>query len=746
MSEDTKDTTTNKPQLYLQLSASVTFQPFTDQLIATGASLEKFEKPWSSQFYCSGAKHSVEHPVDVGYNKPKQILVPIDCSYEITEENGQNVVTIPHGERFIIKVKKTCAQIQNSVCLSISGTGEIDIKDIFVDDVVQVPLKYSQFAMYQAIYVLSDPKIVSKSKHTDETNIKYTHKFKEATDEFKANVENFNNLINTYVTYGYNLRMDSIVYEKAQGLTKTFAYDNASEIKYSFVYQMLESHTLMSLSKIDQGLKAALMCWAHPSDKTDMNTFGFSESDEDKQKRLEELLKDTESPGLSAAKRAVDMICALNHFNSTEAVYKSDTATTITDQGVQSVSVEKWPRYPMGGPLDSDDCDGLGIRQIQVINKLIDCTEKDLDNYPYARALKNAIYPHYQIGGAVISANGAEATENGFKKVLGGHFIGIAIPTKRMLSAISLASSSCIGDTKSMYNLEEGKKEKSETVRFQAVYSADVVSKFKEEERTNFKDYESFENWKEMDELPVLALEGTAPVCSPVIQHEPNIRTKLQSAAVRVKNCLYRNEVKTGPFRIVTNVDGFYADILEMTITPKNPLFVDDEVSNNKLACTQFLLSSGADTEPIKTCGVNTHDMSIGNFKMLPMVPFGTSSTTKMTKMDEMSERHVMKETNQYGMECLDATRLEKYNRSIELLKGLDKKLSKEPVRETQRVVMTVSMSDLIFNDDQIKLVCDSIAHHAVYGKVDMIKIPDSIYNTKGYYVVVHAAFYDKRS
>ena len=97
---------------------------------------------------------------------------------------------------------------------------------------------------------------------------------------------------------------------------------------------------------------------------------------------------------------------------NTLVAYRADGRTALTPQGAQAQAAESWLRMPPRSPTEANDCDGSAICVLSLVRAAVDASDAEREAHPYLRAVRNTVWPHHQLGLAVVGASAAAASQD----------------------------------------------------------------------------------------------------------------------------------------------------------------------------------------------------------------------------------------------------------------------------------------------------------------------------------------------
>lgn len=596
---------------------------------------------------------------------------------------------------------RTGAAINGTLVDTHAGAGSVYLANLLragdATGHAQLPCVYGTLASHACTIGISNVRITDASG--EEVDVEFV-----ADDTKHTLLAKAETVVDEWARSAWGVR-EKVVYGLSPNLTKSVAKVpvGINDKGYELVHNIVDQEFPFSIQTLDSLFEHAVgMELEYNADET------------------QQMLSATAYPGMKAAVWAQTIAAACSTAVNYLVAYRADGRTVMRATGSGFEATESWLRTPMRTPCESNDCDGSGLLVLSMIQAAVDAPDEDLDRHPYVRAIKNAVFPYYTYGIAVVAATSAEASGGGSKTqdTVAGHAVAMMIPTTAFLSAIDRAAANHRVEGQSL----EAPPESLRKARFRAVFNDDVLDSLPEAEVAKLRagEFQSFA-------LPPYAMEGTTPAYPVLYTEDAKKRdahasdsekdTKaLQQAAPNVGRSFKRLDVggkhKHDPHR-------FYHDFVEITVHPRHPLYSNSDVRRLSSAATQFVFAR-PDSTTLCKAGCTPRQLVTNDYVLVPLHTVDLARGEILDFAASVSKQDVI--PPRAGAMVLSASQSRDLKRSVAALRGLDARLNKEEV-PGHCVAYILAYSSLVNNPQAIEHFCERVASVAVAGLLDFRRV-----------------------
>lgn len=709
------DNQVKKDDLFLRFDASLKAPSYMSVFMETGGKIDAMAARWQSDFSVTGSKTSTP----VTFMDKRTIPISLKMPDENYEFIGNGKVRIPTEMRLNGMTQRMCAAINGTLVHSLSGETSDFLYHVFQGGShFQMGMTYKTFLAHASTLAVSNARLVSLDEEGNE--IRYKPKFKKMSDERKKVLDAAGQITEQYVKAGYSTRQQ-VVYKPSPMLHKTVFSEivGTNGRGYSLLHSIMDREAYVSLETLNSLYEAAVACDCC-QEKNEIQSF----------------LSSTNNPGLQAAMEARTVASATSLIVNVLMSYRADGRNAVSPMGAAFMSVENWNNSVPRSAIESNDCDGLALLAVSLIRSTLKLTQEQLDDpkYNYLRAVRNVVFPHYQLAISVIGASAAEANSaDGDHKSIAGHAITVLIPTLSFLRALSKTVDKQVGSDGPLM-FAENAQEIVNTTRFVALFPKETMDQLPGNEKELLKSWNSAKH--EFTQLQALAIEGTTPASSVMYASNPERRTQAAKSADLDKKVFAMSAPNVFRSIKVLHVGGssngsthvFYSDLVEVTFAPDNPLYKSEKLRAINAAATQYVLTTDIDGDEITSAGCTPRQMVMEEYGAFPLIRIGKDvaevldMAAVVSKMDIMPPRQ--KESLQLT-EFQSKTFAESMKHIEELEAMLASKRATTQVKDNHHCVAYIcAFNTLVHNPAGVKQFVDTLKRVAVSGVVDKRVIP----------------------
>jgi len=707
----------DKPQLYLLFDASLKSPNYTQIFMENGGQLDSMAAPWSTDLSITGSSNS--HVINLNDTITKNVALPIQCdNYEFGVSGN---VILSSNTRIKIGTQRLVTSINGTLATSLSGEGSEFLYRVLVGGSHhQIGLVYKTYKAFSATFGMSNTRLVTIDPSNGK-EMRYTPEFKKMSEQQKKILEAAEAITEQYAKAGYSVRR-SVSYKPSPMLSKTVFSDivGINGSGYAPLHAIMDREMFTSLETLNALYEAAIACDCG-QEKADIQHF----------------LSVTDRPGTQAAMEARTVANATSLIVNVLMSYRKDGVNVVTTSGAGFVAVESWPWQVPRSCIDTDDCDGLSLLAVSMLRTASKLTPEQLldPRYSYLKAVRNVLFPHYQVALGVIGATASEANSaDDSHGQVAGHAITVLVPTMSFLRALSKTMDKKVGTDGPLLNSPELADTIKQT-RFAALYTAKAVSELPANEKVSLSNWRLANN--ELTHLDTFAVEGTTPAVGTMYMPDPERRSKANRNAARDKAVFSMSAPNVFRSVKVLHVGTqFYAEVLELTFGPDHPLVADGNLLNINAAGPQYVLTPDIKEGQITRAGVTPRDMVLEEYGAFPLVHLNTAAAQvlntaiKIAKMDIMPPRpNEALQLTEFQTTTLD----ESMTHVDELEEMLKERTADAEIKDHHHGVAYIcAFNTLVHNPIGVKQFVDSMKHVAVSGVVDKRIIPGLAINSRG--------------
>jgi len=676
----------------------------------TGGQIDAMAVRWESDFAMSGANNATV----IKFPHTKTTEIELEVPEKLFTIEGDYVV-LPTDLRLNMMSQRMAAAINGTLVHSLAGEASENLYNVLNGGAhFQMGLTYKTFEGHSASLAVSGIRVMSRED--DGSYKRRPVRFQKNSDELEKKLVAAAAISEEYVKAGWATRQ-AVVYKPSPMLHKA-VYSEIVGIKgrgYSLLHSIMDREAYMTLETLNALFETAIGCDLC-QDKVDIQAFKSA----------------TDRPGLMAAMQAHIVANAVSLVVNVLMSYRADGRNVVLSTGAGFAAVENWNASVPRDCLESEDCDGLTLLAISLIRTATNLSEEDLEKYEYLRYVRNTVFPHYQVGLAILGATASEATSaDESHSAIAGHAIPVFVPTMPFLRALARSSGKGIGSNGAKYLESPNLQNAVENLRFAALFPSSTVDQMPSSERGLLSSWPVAKD--EFRQLKVLSMEGTTPTSSTMYVPDPERRVR-DSKAVELDKVVF-GRASPNVFRSVKRLHvgagekhAFYSELVELTFAPDSPLWTYAPLRANDSAATQFVLYDDIDSSDITSAGASPMDLVMERYGAFPLVSVGSMVAHVLDVAAEKAKMDVMP-PRLPGPARLDSYQCKSLDLSMKHVDKLEAMLAKKTAEskstEGQHCVAYIAaFNTLVHNPDGVKQFLDKIESIATSGVVDKKVIP----------------------
>lgn len=668
----------------LVFDATCSQPDFAKLFLSTGGSLNTAAAAGSTDFSLSGSTAAVH--ARLSCNKPSQMIVELPETMAIVKDGALHIDV---GSKLNISSQRVGAAINGTLVDTHSGAGSVYLQTLMSDDCAhtQVPCVYGTLASHACTIGISNVRIEDYSGQ--EMDVVFT--MNEARFSLLSKAEK---IVDKWAQSAWELRQ-KIQYKLSPNLTKTVAKVpvGINDKGYDLVHNVIDQDFPFSHKALNSMFEHAIAMELGYDDEI-----------------LQNMLDSTAQPGVKAAVWAQTVAAACSVVASYLVAYRADGRTVMGTTGSEFVATESWLQSPMRTPCEANDCDGTGLLVNSMLQFAVDSEPETLEENPYLKVVKNAVYPYYTFGVTVVGATAAEASGGGGgEEHVAGHALALMIPVVSFLKGLEDAIGHGGSEAK---HLSEA--------RFRAVFSPEVLAVLPKEEAAMLSTGK-IDQWAAVQQLQPFAIEGTTPASPVLYISDPERREEATKEAKRDAAAFAAASPNVGRSLKTLHVGGsrpadphrFYHDFVEYSIHPRHPLYADQALRDLGAAASQFVFvrpKSG-----LKVAGASPRQLALGDFGVYPMFSVDLKEAQILDYAGEAAKLDVI--PPRAGPMVMSQAQSEALKQSLTHLRRLDAKLSKADCTG-HCIAYTLAFSTLTHNPRAVLHFCDRISASSRAGEV----------------------------
>ena len=714
-------------ELYLEFD-SMQMEPKHAQIfLATGGAIAAAQTNGTTDFAVTGSDYSV--PVDLSDEVCTRVRVRVPEEHVGISPDSPHTVLMDARAKLLVSTTRNGAAINGTLGPSVSGQGAVYLSGMLraATRHANVPMTYGQWRAHSAVVSVYTPKIV------DGTGRQYDVEFDrdEESDKALAMAEQY---LQLWGDHAWKTRQTQFVYPHAPTLTKAVVKVpcGVNDTGFQFVSSVLEQRSPYSYETLEGLLGGALRAELQFDDNS-----------------IEGFLEKASKPGKAVAAAFGEFVAAsLSTIAGTLVAYRADGRSAVTPTGIEAVAAESWLQQAPRTPTEANDCDGSAICIVTIARTIAAAPPAALANYPFLRAVRNVLVPHYTVGVAVIGASaaggGSEAALGGEKTAaLAGHAAAMLIPTLSLLRGLEKGSGRMVGnaDATALNPLvPPGKRAELAEARFRACFPTATVDALPAAERQELRAWETAKKvgliGAEPKETTIHAwqAEGTTVATATLYvpagenadkdalqaQRDTEAFAKVGATIGRsIKRLHVGGADKESPHR-------FYHDIVEFSVPRSHPLWTAAEVRALGYASAQFVLArheQGEDGLGVAAAGATPRALATETFAAAPLVNVDKQAAEVIDFASDVSDRDVLPPRAE-AMK-LSGFQTKQLEASLDALQKLHETVSTRPQDGPGHdVAYVLSYQSLVHNPTAVAHFCDRIAAVSTAGLVDILEVP----------------------
>ena len=677
----------------LAFEATASQPDYAKLFLSSGGSINTAAAAGPSDFSVTGSTAAIK--AHLHSNDPSHVEIGLPGSI-VTVAKGS--IQIDASCKLNISSQRIGAAINGTLVDTHAGAGSVYMANLLRarDTHTQVPCIYGTLASHSCNVGISNVRVVDASG--EEVDIEFVENKHKATLLAKAE-----SLVDDWAHKAWDMR-EHLVYKLSPTLTKSVAKVpvGVNDKGYELVHNVIDQEFPFSVQALNSLFEhAAGMELEYNPDE------------------MKQMLDATAVPGMKAAVWAQTIAAACSTAATYLVAYRADGRTVMGATGSAFVSTESWLRTPMRTPCESNDCDGSALLVTSMIQAAVDASDEDLKDYPYVRAIKNAVFPYYVWGIAVVGATSAEASAGGGAGAhVAGHALALMVPVINFMAALDRGASQHTVNGKKLTTVPGSFRE----ARYKAVFSEGVLSTLPESEATRLR-AGNVADWDQANRLQPYAIEGTTPA-SPVMYlpdaekrrtHTHESEKDMKAFALAAPNVGRSLKVLHVGGKKASDPHRFYHDFVELSLHANHPLYTDPAVRELGAAASQYVFARGHSV-PLSQAGATPREVATDDYTLVPLHTVDTTNGKILDFAASCSKEDVI--PPRAGTMVLTAAQSRDVRRSMAALNQLDAKLSKSETTG-HCVAYIFAYSSLVNNPQAIEHFCARVGAVAVAGIVD---------------------------
>ena len=678
----------------LAFEATASQPDYAKLFLSVGGSINTAAAAGATDFSLTGSTAATKAHLHSNDNSHVSVYLPPEL-FSVTSGGG---LKIDSCAKLNISSQRVGAAINGCLVDTHAGAGSVYLANLMraQGGHQQVPCVYGTLASHASTVGISNMRILDSSG--EEVDIEFTE------DETRAELlSKAEALVDDWAHKAWD-RREVISYKLSPTLTKSVAKVpvGVNDKGYELVHNVIDQEFPFSMQSLNSLFEHAIgMELEYDSDET------------------QQMLDATAVPGVKAANWTQAIASACSIAASYFVAYRADGRTVMRSTGSAFEATESWLRTPMRTPCEANDCDGSALVVTSMLQAAVDASEEDLAQYPYVRAIKNAIHPYYTWGIAVVGATSAEASGGGGEgDHVAGHALAIMVPTIAFMSGLDKAVSSHALKGKRLHNDPAALR----SARYKAIFTEEVLATLPEEEATRLRTG-NVGDWEAISQQHPWFIEGTTPASVEGYIQDSHKRNIAAREAEKDMKAFAQAAPNVGRSLKVLHVGGkhaadphrFYHDIVEMSLHANHPFYKDAGIRSLGAAASQYVFARQK-TTAITTAGATPRQLVNGDYLLVPMYEVDEPKGKILDFAAACSKADVI--PPRAGPMILTDAQSRDLRQSIETLKALDSKLSKSEANG-HCVAFTMAFSSLANNPLAIKHFAERIESCAVAGVID---------------------------
>ncbi len=713
---------------YLEYDGTQSEPPWDQLFLATGGALAAAQSRSVSDFAVTGSQEAVVRKLGDAFST--RIRIPIPAEHVTSSPDTPNKIVIDNRAKLLLSASRGGVAINGTLVSSVSGQGAVYMKGMLKSAGIgnaPIPLTYAAWKAHSAVVTASGARIVDGMGRQQEVEFK-------ASPDRDAALAAAETYLSAYGDGAWHLRQETLVYPYSKTLTKAVAKVpvGINDSGYDFASNILMQTAPYSPVTINKMFENAIHAELEFEDD-----------------RISAFEAAAAQPGKMAAAHAQTIAAALSALANTLVSYRADGRSVLGVAGSAAVAAESWLRQAPRTPTEANDCDGSAICIISLARAATEASAETRAAHPYMNYVRNVIFPHYQLGLAVVGASAAAASQElGGDKTqsLAGHATVLWMPTTALLRGLHKGAQRTTDKT-GMGRLEPVvPPEKLEAVangRLRAFYSADTLAQLPEDERAALSG-----TWKQvpkgyLSELVAKVSEGTTPATPDLYADGERAKKALANVAAdktaflkvgatigrSIKELMVGGADAKSPHR-------FYHDFVEVTFPRTTPLWTDATVRDLGFAAMQLVLASDAGHPGVglSAAGASAFEMHAEQYAAVPLVVAGTDACAIIDYGSEQADLDVMPpRAPSMPLTAFETKQLEASLASLESLHDVLKTRTAPEDGSGHAVAYVLAINSLVNNPLAVDHFCERIKRAATAGVVDVLEVPGLAHTPSGF-------------
>ena len=694
LSRDHSEFFEEETEFRLVFEASQSQPDYAKLFLATGGAINTAAGAAGTDFAVTSSTAAIVATLHSSDCKRVTLSLPAES---FTLEGG--LVKIDNRAKLNISSQRVGAAINGTLVDTHAGAGSVYLANLLRDRDchTQIPCVYGTLASHTCTVGISNMRVVDKSG--EEIDVEFTENKEKETLLKKAE-----DLVDEWAHNSWDMRQN-VVYKLSPALTKSVAKVpvGVNDKGYDLVHNVIDQEYPFSVQSLDSLFEHA-MGMELEYDPSEMK----------------QMLAATAAPGMKAAVWAQTVAAACSTAACFLVAYRADGRTVMGATGSIFTSTESWLRTAMRTPCESNDCDGSALLVVAMLQAAVDATDEELSDYPHVRAIKNAVFPYYTYGIAVVAATSAEASAGGGEgDKVAGHALALMIPTIGFMAGMDRAATGGAVGGRKLTTDPRALRE----ARYKAAFPEEVLAKLPEAEASKLRSG-NVGDWEQAMRLQAYAIEGTTPASPIVYLSDAGKRAHYAKQAENDMKAFGAAAPNVGRSMKILHVGGrhdadphrFYHDFVEISLHATHPFYTNAGVRALGAGASQYIFARPAVGASITTAGMTPRQLSEDDYVL---VPLHTVDETKGQVLDyaaSISKADVI--PPRAGPTTLSASQSRDVRRSIAALKQLDAGLSKDET-PGHCVAYIFAYSSLVNNPLAIEHFCARVSKVAVAGLID---------------------------
>jgi len=676
----------------LAFEATASQPDYAKLFLSSGGAINTAAAAGATDFSLTGSTAAIK--AHLHSNDPSHVEVALPASlFKV----AQGRLQIDTGCKLNVSSQRVGAAINGTLVDTHAGAGSVYLANLLRarDTHMQVPCIYGTLASHSCNVGISNMRVLDASG--EEVDVEFTENKHKTTLLAKAEA-----LVDDWAHKAWDQR-EHLVYKLSPTLTKSVAKVpvGVNDKGYELVHNVIDQEFPFSVEALNSLFEHAVgMELEYNPDE------------------MQQMLDATATPGMKAAVWAQTIAAACSTAATYLVAYRADGRTVMGATGSGFVSTESWLRTPMRTPCESNDCDGSALLVTSMLQAAVDASDDDIKEFPYVRAIKNAVFPYYVWGIAVVGATAAEASAGGGGEHVAGHALALMIPVINFMAGLDRAVTNHTVNGKKLSTSPTQLRE----ARYRSVFSEDVLATLPEAEATRLR-AGSVSDWDQANRLQPYAIEGTTPA-SPVMylpdaekrrSHAQESEKDMKAFALAAPNVGRSLKVLHVGGKKASDPHRFYHDFVELSLHASHPLYTDARVRELGAGASQYVFTRGH-SDSLTQAGATPREIATDDYTLVPLHTIDTTNGKILDFAASCSKEDVI--PPRAGPMVLTASQSRDVRRSIAALKGLDAQLSKSETAG-HCVAYIFAYSSLVNNPQAIEHFCSRVSAVAVAGIVD---------------------------